>query len=337
MPASLITFTAYKSLLRDLRRQIAEGLIKIHRTLERQKVLIYWIRGRTIARFLLQERTLPREEIYNQLEEDLNINKRTLQQCVQFFSVYPKLNTKLALSWSHYRYLMTLSDPSLRKEWEARILKEGLAALELLHQLHEAKTRDLAEIDLSTDKDTTRGSLYTYRVIRVNYVQDNPGALMIDCGFDICVIPPPCQGKIDNTRIVESVKEKGKYGLVISNKTKEDIYAYKAMSERVIDGDTLLVNVDVGFGIFKRERLRLRGLDAPELGTALGNQAKRFVEQELRLCPFIVVKTYKNDKYDRYLVDVFYKAGELDPERVAAEGKVLNQELLQKDLAKKWV
>ena len=60
---------------------------------------------------------------------------------------------------------------------------------------------------------------------------------------------------------------------------------------RVIDGDTLLVDVDVGFGISCFQRLRLRGIDSAELGTLKGNQAQRFLESELSRCPFIVAKT----------------------------------------------
>ena len=51
---------------------------------------------------------------------------------------------------------------------------------------------------------------------------------------------------------------------------------------------------------------------------------------------FIVIKTYKDDKYKRMLVDVFYKEGEKDPAKVAAQGIYLNQELLDNRLAVGW-
>lgn len=68
---------------------------------------------------------------------------------------------------------------------------------------------------------------------------------------------------------------------------------------------------------------------------AAGRRVKRFVEKILNLCPFIIVKTYKdqNDKYDRYLVDIFYSPGENDSQVVASKGKFLNQELLDAGLA----
>lgn len=83
------------------------------------------------------------------------------------------------------------------------------------------------------------------------------------------------------------------------------------------------------------QKLRLRGIDCPELDTEEGRRAKRFVESRLKGCEFIVVKTYKDttDKYDRYLADIFYAAGAGDPSLVAREGKYLNQELLDEKLA----
>ncbi len=71
---------------------------------------------------------------------------------------------------------------------------------------------------------------------------------------------------------------------------------------RVIDGDTLQVRIDLGFSIVIEQRLRLRGLDAPELGTGQGLATKRFVESRLKDCKFLIIKTHGSDKYDRYLV-----------------------------------
>ena len=68
----------------------------------------------------------------------------------------------------------------------------------------------------------------------------------------------------------------------------------------------------MGFSIVIEQRLRLRGLDAPELGTGQGKSplpplqkgvdAKRFVESRLKDCKFLIIKTHGSDKYDRYLV-----------------------------------
>ena len=81
------------------------------------------------------------------------------------------------------------------------------------------------------------------------------------------------------------------------------------------------------------QRLRLRGIDAPELKTPEGARARAFVVAELGQVDFVVVKTFRPDKYDRYLADVFYLPGEIDAKKMAAEGVFLNRLLLQKGLA----
>ena len=106
--------------------------------------------------------------------------------------------------------------------------------------------------------------------------------------------------------------------------------------ERVVDGDTLLVWVDCGFGMWTRRRLRLRGIDADELSRAAGQRARDFVREQMAAVPFVVITTSRVDKYGRYLADVFYEAGASDPELVARKGRFLNQELLRKKLARKY-
>lgn len=43
------------------------------------------------------------------------------------------------------------------------------------------------------------------------------------------------------------------------------LYTYKAIAKRVIDGDTLDVILDLGFKIYKADRLRLYGINTPEV------------------------------------------------------------------------
>jgi len=56
---------------------------------------------------------------------------------------------------------------------------------------------------------------------------------------------------------------------------------YMARIRRVVDGDTLVVMVDLGFGVEIAETLRLRGIDAPELPTRAGVRAREFVCEAL--------------------------------------------------------
>ena len=47
------------------------------------------------------------------------------------------------------------------------------------------------------------------------------------------------------------------------------MYEYKAELDRVVDGDTVDVDIDLGFGIWlKKERVRVMGIDTPESRTS---------------------------------------------------------------------
>ncbi len=272
---------------------------------------------------------------YEFLAEGVGLHVWTLQQCVQFAREYPKLDLAVAISWSHYCFLLTVSSREERDRWTKRILAENLKTADLKALLVEAQ---LAYKPMVLGQPVVnRGVLYTYRIIKVSYHADSESGFLCDCGFNIRILPPAGQGIIDNTWVVNCVKSpEGKYSLRISDRTVKEIYTYKAMVSRVIDADTCIVNVDCGFGIYIEQTLRLRGIDAPELSTAKGEQAKRFVEDQLARCSFVIIKTYKTDKYDRYLVDVFYDDTLSQVSDVAGRGKLLNYQLLMRGLAVEW-
>jgi len=95
----------------------------------------------------------------------------------------------------------------------------------------------------------------------------------------------------------------------------------------VIDGDTLWAVIDIGFGTQVREKLRLRGLDTPELGSPEGEKAKRFVIGLLPAGSKILLKTTRSDdKYGRYVADVYYTDKD-------GKEQYLNNLLLQEGLA----
>ena len=54
------------------------------------------------------------------------------------------------------------------------------------------------------------------------------------------------------------------------------MYEYKAKILRVVDGDTVDVDIDLGFGVWLRnERVRIMGIDTPESRTR-DKQEKKF-------------------------------------------------------------
>jgi endonuclease YncB( thermonuclease family) len=116
---------------------------------------------------------------------------------------------------------------------------------------------------------------------------------------------------------------------------RDELFTYQARAGRIIDGDTLYAAIDLHFGIVIEQKLRLRGIDCPEIDTPEGQRARQFVRARLKGLDWIIVKTHKDtsDKYDRYLADIFYLPGERDPQKIAGEGRFLNQELLDHRLA----
>lgn len=74
----------------------------------------------------------------------------------------------------------------------------------------------------------------------------------------------------------------------------------------VIDGDTIDVEIDLGFDISITKRVRLAGIDTPESRTSdkfeksLGLESKALLKQRLSSAETIVIKTEKPDSSEKY-------------------------------------
>ena len=97
------------------------------------------------------------------------------------------------------------------------------------------------------------------------------------------------------------------------------MFTYQATILRIVDGDTVDVDIDLGFDVWlKNQRIRLYGIDTPESRTSdkvekvFGNLAKAKV---LHFCPVgeqIVLQTKTDDsrgKYGRILGELITKDG----------------------------
>jgi micrococcal nuclease len=112
-------------------------------------------------------------------------------------------------------------------------------------------------------------------------------------------------------------------------------YIYRATIIKVLDGDTIDVDIDCGFDIKKKERVRLAGVEAPAIDEDGGKEAFDYVLEQMRKAKTIVVRTGKEDRYGRYVMHVFYGLEEdADKERVFQTGRWLNQELLDRGLVR---
>lgn len=86
------------------------------------------------------------------------------------------------------------------------------------------------------------------------------------------------------------------------------MYQYKVKKfDKIVDGDTVDVSIDVGFSITIKQRVRLKGIDAAETRTliaeekAKGLAAKEWLQKELSREGEWVIETTKEDKYGRIL------------------------------------
>lgn len=73
---------------------------------------------------------------------------------------------------------------------------------------------------------------------------------------------------------------------------------------RVIDGDTAVLEIDLGNKIKWRDTFRLNGIDAPELAETGGIEAKAHLSDLLDV-GVGRVETFKPDKFGRWLVDIY--------------------------------
>lgn len=84
------------------------------------------------------------------------------------------------------------------------------------------------------------------------------------------------------------------------------MYQYKATLVRAVDGDTAILEVDLGFHLTATMDFRLLGINTPEMKAptrAAGLAAKAELE---RLCGLgaLRISTEKSDKYGRWLASI---------------------------------
>jgi micrococcal nuclease len=87
------------------------------------------------------------------------------------------------------------------------------------------------------------------------------------------------------------------------------MYEYKAVVTDVYDGDTITVDIDLGFHIVLHGvKLRLIGINTPEVRGPTKEKGKcvRDWVRDRILGKEVTVKTEKKGKYGRWLANVYY-------------------------------
>jgi micrococcal nuclease len=100
----------------------------------------------------------------------------------------------------------------------------------------------------------------------------------------------------------------------------DQVYYYQAKVIKVIDGDTVEVEIDLGFGISKKFKARLWGINTPEISKSRSKEEKaKGLESKARLEQWlkdnstdnkILIKSHdgkqlKQEKYGRWLIEIY--------------------------------
>jgi endonuclease YncB( thermonuclease family) len=99
-----------------------------------------------------------------------------------------------------------------------------------------------------------------------------------------------------------------------------NLFHYRIDVIRIVDGDTICANVDAGFSIWLHGvKFRLSRVNAPELPTPEGKDAKSWLQVELAAAAGkITCQSMGLDKYGRWLGEIFIDGANVNDRLVAA-------------------
>lgn len=102
----------------------------------------------------------------------------------------------------------------------------------------------------------------------------------------------------------------------IQNDINKTMYEYKVNIVKVVDGDTVDVDIDLGFGmVYKKQRVRMVGIDTPESRTRdkveklFGKASKKHLKNLLESAESISLISHDKGKFGRIL-GTLYAHGE---------------------------
>ncbi len=327
-----ITLKNYKKLLTKIQQTIAKTKQNIVQVVDYQKVLMSWEIGKEIDLHLQgQDKAEYGEKLFLQLTKDIGIEKTTLYQMRAFYKAYPQIPLpKNSLSWSHYRSLIAVKDEETRQRLENLVIEKSLGSNRLQKEIAATKKKKISQ-KKSDQKipqlKVKRGKVGTYTVSSGKGLVVS-GKVEIDLGFDVFV---------SFTSMTKVAEASTAWGVKMTQQKKSD-YTYVATLERVVDGDTIHVKIDLGCGISHREIIRLAQINAAESNAAQGKKATAALKKILNGVQFLILRTNKTDIYGRYVADIFFDETkkEKDPQKVADCGTYLNQLLLDCGLVELW-
>ncbi len=331
-----ISLKNYQKPLAQIQKIIAQTKQNIVKTVDYQKVVMSWQIGKILEEHLLKNnRAEYGVEFFTQLEKDTAISKRILYQMQSFYKSYPTLpRPESKLNWSHYRNLSAVKNEETRKYLESLAIENNLGSNRLNDEITKLKSRKNSQKKSAQNRDSskakstkisaTRGQVFAYEL-----ALGAGGVKCVDLGFKIF---SEIKTELKSGEIVATKKSGEKISLKKIAVKSTQLHTYKAYLDRVVDGDTVHVTLDLGFKIQHKEILRLAKINAPELSTVAGKKSFDELKKILQDVKFLIVKTNKTDIYGRYVADIFFDESgkETDLQKIADQGTYLNQLLLDR-------
>ncbi len=264
-----LTDTKYQRLVRDIQNLLTEGRAEAERLVKEQALKTYHEIGRHLVEAGLTGSENYGQAILEDIADEVDIDLRTIQRCIAFFKEYNTVPKNRNLTWTHFKFLLSVNDPEKRQYYEDKASKGEWTVREL--------------------KKAIKAGGYKGK--------------------------KPKQFKL--------------------KRPSGNTYIYPARVERILDADTAIFLLDVGFEVWKEQRIRFACLDAAPANEAEGKQATRFVRDRLNRAKTIIVKTNRTDIYGRYIGHIFYSYDNMEKDDVFKKGRYLNDELVRKGLARK--
>ena len=238
MVATLVKRKSSLAAYSELKRRVHEVLLLGQQEIENLKVRTYHETGALIHEHLNhQDRAAHGKQILLKLSEDLDIDESVLHRCLRFYRAFPILarGPKLALSWSHYRVLITIPDEKERYSYLERAVEKQWSAEDL--RLRVQKTLFLQAGKAEGRKTPAplipkRGKPGIYQIVEL------AGGLQWDLGFASYRELGSVEARRLKTGDIVRITEQGKLEK-ISGGAASDLYTYSAELFKLIDGDSV--------------------------------------------------------------------------------------------------
>ncbi len=317
-----------KTLAEGKYRRLVEDISAIYEGLARKLVEAYWRIGRRIVE-VEQDGAVRAgygagllKELSGELSEKFGkgFSVDNLENMRRFYLTHRNSGTSRKLDWSQYVALLSVDDDRERLSLEARAASEGLTARELQALVRKKAVPDAVTRPVPAAKPLPELELPSGLCLGTCRRSQAPGVavpedhVLLDLGFFVHFAVP-----------------RASIGAVTV--TDKPSYTYRGVVERVVDGDTLTVFLELGFGAVASERLRLRGIDAPETGTPEGEKAKVFLAGLLPPGTRVVVQSHRTDIYGRFVADVLFLPDGGSDEDILGRGVFVNREILDRGFA----